>query len=91
MGILALLGSVDILALVFIIELREAEGMEDEEGLELPEAAALPEMADKALGVFLAALGSPPFCPIFGTGSKKVQPKQTSCPRPQNLAPEIRG
>ena len=91
MGILALLASVDILALVFIIELREAEGMEDEEGLELPEAAALPDMADKALGVFLAALGSPPFCPIFGTGSKKVQPKQTSCPRPQNLAPEIRG
>ena len=91
MGILALLASVDILALVFIIELREAEGMEDEEGLELPEAAALPEMADNALGVFLAALGSPPFCPIFGTGSKKVQPKQTSCPRPQNLAPEIRG
>ena len=90
MGILALLASDDILALVFIIELREAEGMEDE-GLELPEAAALPEMADKALGVFLAALGSPPFCPIFGTGSKKVQPKQTSCPLPQNLAPEIRG
>ena len=91
MGILALLASDDILALVFIIELREAEGMEDEEGLELPEAAALPEMADNALGVFLAAVGSPPFCPIFGTGSKKVQPKQTSCPRPQNLAPEIRG
>ena len=72
---------------VFIIELREAdEGMVDE-GLELPDAAALPDMADNALGVFLAAFGSPPLC-IFGTGSEKVQPKHTSCPLPQNLEPK---
>ena len=63
LGIFALLASGGIL--VFIIELRVAEGMEDE-GLELPDAAAFPEMADNALGVFLAALGRSPFC-IFGT------------------------
>ena len=69
MGILALLVSGGIL--VFIIELREADGIDDN-GLELPEAAALPEIADNALGVFLAALGKPPFC-ILGTYEQNIK------------------
>lgn len=58
------------------------------ESLEAPAAAAFPEMADKALGVFLAALVA---SPVLGTWTVKDHPKQTSCPRPQNRAPEIRG
>lgn len=56
-------GKLDPGIFVLISEPREPVVIE---GLELPEAAALPEIADKARGVFRAALSNSPLV-VFGT------------------------